>query len=226
MAWWTWAVVGMTVAAGGAGAAAFALGRWRDDPEDTVHRVLPRWWLPIAAAAMTALAMPFFAGAPLLVDAVYLAALIWGLVLVHIDLRVRRLPDRLVLPAYPVVTAALAACSGVTGRWSALLAALVCAGVGVLAFGLLALYSPGAGGLGLGDVKLAGVLAALLGWLDWRAAAVGLGAGFVLGGLAAAVLLATRRADRRSHIAFGPAMVAGAYLTCLGYAAAQSGAAS
>jgi len=224
MAWWTWAVVSMAVAAGGAGAAAIALGGWHDDCDDTLHRVLPRWWLPVAAAMLTALALPFFAGMPLLVDVVYLGALIWSLVLVHLDLRVRRLPDLLVLPAYPVAAAALVACSAVTGRWWALAEAAACAGAGVAAFTLLALYSPGSGGLGLGDVKLAGVLAALLGWLDWRAAAVGLGAGFVLGGLVAAVLLATRRADRRSHIAFGPAMVAGAYLACLGSAAAQLGA--
>jgi leader peptidase (prepilin peptidase)/N-methyltransferase len=218
---WVW-VAATVVAAGAAGAAAVALGRWRDDPEDTVHRVLPRWWLPVAAAAATALAAPFFARQPPLVSAVYLLALIWGLVLTHLDLRVHRLPDRLVLPAYPVAAAALVACSVVTGRWSALLEAAACAGAAVGAFGLLALYSPGAGGLGLGDVKLAGVLALLLGWLDWRAAAVGLGAGFVLGGLIAAVLLVTRRADRRSHLAFGPAMVAGAYVTCLGFAAAST----
>jgi leader peptidase (prepilin peptidase)/N-methyltransferase len=218
MAWWIW-VATAVVAAAAAGAAALALGRWRDDSDDTLHRVLPRWWLPVGAAIATGLAAPFFARLPPLVDAVYLVALIWGLVLVHLDLRVRRLPDQLVLPGYPVAAAALLACSAVTDRWSALAEAAACAGAAVAAFALLALYSPGSAGLGLGDVKLAGVLAALLGWLDWRAAAVGLGAGFVLGGLVAAVLLATRRADRRSYIAFGPAMVAGAYLTTLGFAA-------
>ena len=86
----------------------------------------------------------------------------------------------------------------------------------------MARFPPGAGGLGLGDVKRAGVLAALLGWWDWRAAAIGLAAGVVLGGLAAAILLITRRADRHSHIAFGPAMVAGAYLTCVVFAAGSS----
>ena len=176
----------------------------------------------MAAAAGAALAVPFFARQPLLVSAVYLIALLWGLTLVHIDLRVRRLPDRLVLPAYPVTAVALLACSVVTGRWSALAVAAASAGVAVAVFTVLALLSPGAGGLGLGDVKLAGVLAALLGWFDWRAAAIGLAAGFVLGGVAAAVLLISRRADRHSHIAFGPAMVAGAYLTCLIFAAGSS----
>lgn len=221
MTWWTW--LATAVVATGAGAAlAGVLGRWRDDADDTVHRVLPRWWVAVAAGLGAVLAVPFFARLPLVVSAVYLVALLWGLVLVHIDLRVRRLPDRLTLPAYPVTAVALLACSATTDRWSALAEAAASAGVAVAVFTLLALLSPGAGGLGLGDVKLAGVLAALLGWWDWRAAAVGLAAGFVLGGLAAAVLLITRRADRHSHIAFGPAMVAGAYLTCIVFAAGSS----
>ena len=221
MTWWAW-LTAAAVAAGAGAVIGAALGRWRDDADDTLYRVLPRWWIGVAAAAGAALAVPFFARQPLLVSAVYLIALLWGLTLVHIDLRVRRLPDRLVLPAYPVTGVALLACSVVTGRWSALAVAAASAGVAVAVFTVLALLSPGAGGLGLGDVKLAGVLAALLGWFDWRAAAIGLAAGFVLGGVAAAVLLISRRADRHSHIAFGPAMVAGAYLACLIFAAGSS----
>lgn len=216
MAWLLW-VIGATALGT---AAAVALGAFRDLEDDVVHRALPRWWVPVAAALATAVSAPFFAGQPAIVRACYLAALLWGLVLVHIDLRVRRLPDPLVLPAYPAVALALTGCSALTGRWTALGEAAASAGVAVLAFLLLALYSPGgAGGLGLGDVKLAGVLAALLGWFDWRAAAAGLGAGFVIGGLLAAVLLVARRVDRRSHIAFGPAMIGGAYLTVLAAAA-------
>ena len=218
MTWWTW-LAAAVVAAGAGAVIAVALGRWRDDPDDTLYRVLPRWWIAVAAGACAALAAPFFHRLPLPVVAVYLVALLWGLTLVHIDLRVRRLPDRLVLPAYPVTAVALLACSVITDRWSELGEAAASAGLAVAVFTGLALLSPGAGGLGLGDVKLAGVLAALLGWFDWRAAAIGLAAGFVLGGLVAAVLLLTRQADRHSHIAFGPAMVAGAYLTCLVFAA-------
>ena len=221
MTWWAW-LAAAVVAAGAGAALGAALGRWRDDADDTLHRVLPRWWLAVAAGVGAALAAPFFGAQPTPVQAVYLVALLWGLVLVHIDLRVRRLPDRLVLPAYPVTALALLACSALTGRWFALGEAAAAAGVAVAVFTLLALFSPGAGGLGLGDVKLAGVLAALLGWWDWRAAAIGLAAGFVLGGIAAAILLITRRADRHSHIAFGPAMVAGAYLTCVVFVAGSS----
>jgi leader peptidase (prepilin peptidase)/N-methyltransferase len=221
MTWWAW-LTAAVVGTGTGAALAAVLGRWRDDADDTLHRVLPRWWIAVAAGLGAVLAAPFFSQQPLPVAAVYLLALLWGLALVHIDLRVRRLPDRLVLPAYAVTAAALLVCSAVSDRWSALAEAVAAAGVAVAVFLLLALLSPGAGGLGLGDVKLAGVLAALLGWWDWRAAAVGLAAGFVLGAIAAAILLITRRADRHSHIAFGPAMVAGAYLTCLVFAAGSS----
>jgi prepilin signal peptidase PulO-like enzyme (type II secretory pathway) len=74
-----------------------------------------------------------------------------------IDLRTHRLPDRIVLPAYPV----LAALPGVAAVGSAQPARLGGAVLGGLAavggYVGLALVGP-PGGLGLGDVKLAGLL--------------------------------------------------------------------
>ena len=61
-------------------------------------------------------------------------------------------------------------------------------------------------------MKLAGTLGGLLGWWGWWTALYGLLTGFILGGLVAAVLLVSRRADRRSHLSFGPALIAGAYI--------------
>ena len=185
--------------------------RYRID-EDTVHRPLPAWLLPVLAAVGALAAAPFFLGRPPVVIITYGAALVWGLVLALIDLDVRRLPDWLTLPAYPVAALLLALCSAATGDQAALLRAAACAGLAVVAFFLAALISPRAEGLGLGDVKLAGTLGALLGWWGWAAALYGLLTGFILGGLVAAVLLVSRRADRRSHLSFGPALVAGAYL--------------
>ena len=189
--------------------------RYRID-EDAVHRTLPAWLLPVLAALAAIVAAPFYLGRPPVVIITYAVALLWGLVLAFIDLDVRRLPDRLTLPAYPVAAAALAACSATTGDWSALARAAACAGLGVVAFLLAAflaeLLSPGSGGLGLGDVKLSGTLAGLLGWWGWWPPLYGLLTGFILGGLVAAALLLVRRADRRSHLSFGPALIAGAYV--------------
>ena len=180
--------------------------------EDVVHRTWPAWLLPVLAAVGAIVATPFYLGRPPVVIITYGAALVWGLVLTFIDLDVRRLPDSLTLPAYPVAALLLALCSAVTGDWAALWRAAACAGLAVLAFFLAALLSPGAEGLGLGDVKLAGTLGGLLGWLGWWPALYGLLTGFILGGLVAAVLLVSRRAGRKSHLSFGPAMIAGAYI--------------
>jgi leader peptidase (prepilin peptidase) / N-methyltransferase len=68
------------------------------------------------------------------------------------------------------------------------------------------------GGMGFGDVKLAGLLGLYLGWLGWSSVWVGAFAGFLLGGLAGGGLLLAGRANRRTTIPFGPAMLAGALL--------------
>jgi leader peptidase (prepilin peptidase)/N-methyltransferase len=196
-----------------AGLAAWWLDRRRyRRPDDTIHRTLPAWLLPVLAALASVVAAPFYLDRPAVVVLSYAAALVWGLVLAFIDLDVRRLPDSLTLPALPIAAGLLTACSAVTGDWPALARAAACAGIAVFAFLLAALLSPGAEGLGLGDVKLAGTLGGLLGWIGWSNALYGLLTGFVLGGLVAAVLLLARRTDRKSHLSFGPAMIAGGYL--------------
>ena len=202
--------VAITIAAG---LAAWWLGlrRYRR-ADDTIHRPLPVWLLPVLAAVASFVAAPFYLGRPLVVIVTYAVALLWGLVLTFIDLDVRRLPDWLTLPAYPISAALLAACSAATGDWQALARAAACAGITVFVFLLAALLSPGAEGLGLGDVKLSGTLGGLLGWIGWWNAFYGLLTGFILGGLVAAMLLLTRRADRKSYVSFGPAMVLGSYV--------------
>ena len=139
----------------------------------------------------------------------YLAAV--GLALALIDLDVHRLPSAIILPSYPVVVALLALASwnpGGLSSWDGMLRA----GVGALSllgfYAILAVVRPG--GMGMGDVRLAGLLGLALGWLGWGPLAVGAFAAFLLGGTYSVFLLATRRATRRSGIPFGPWMLLGA----------------
>ncbi len=68
------------------------------------------------------------------------------------------------------------------------------------------------GGMGFGDVKLAGLLGLFLGWLSWGSVVVATFGAFLLGGIVGVALIAARRAGRKSAIPFGPFMVAGAFV--------------
>ena len=82
--------------------------------------------------------------------------------------------------------------------------------VTLVLFALLAALSKG--GIGGGDVRLAPVLAMFLGWLGASHVYIGLGSGFILGGIAAAGMLITRRASASTRIAFGPFLCIGSVI--------------
>jgi leader peptidase (prepilin peptidase)/N-methyltransferase len=145
---------------------------------------------------------------PALPAYLYLAAA--GLALALIDVDHHRLPDAIVLPSYAVVAVMLTVASAVTGDWWALARAAIGAAALFAAYATLWLAYPS--GMGLGDVKLAGVLGALLGWLSWSALVIGTFAGFVLGALYGVALMALGRAGRKTAIPFGPFMIAGSLL--------------
>jgi leader peptidase (prepilin peptidase)/N-methyltransferase len=135
----------------------------------------------------------------------YLAAV--AIALAIIDLDVMRLPNKIVLPSYAVATALLVPAALLAGDPAALLRGAVAAILLYLVYRVLGTF-----GMGGGDVKLAPLLGFYLGWLGWGAVAVGAFSGFLLGGVAGAILLLTRAAGRRSRIPFGPYMLAGAFL--------------
>jgi leader peptidase (prepilin peptidase) / N-methyltransferase len=131
-----------------------------------------------------------------------------GIALAAIDLEVRRLPNVLVLPAYPVIAALLGFAAVVQDAWWS----LARAGLGAIAlfafFFLVATLSPG--GMGFGDVKWAGVVGMVLGYLSWGALVIGAFAGFFLGAVVGVLVMATGSGGGRTALPFGPFMVAGA----------------
>lgn len=147
-----------------------------------------------------------------LIPALYLAAVTPELV--RVDLRSRRLPNVLVLPGYAVLAAAAVVAWAASAQppWQVLLAA-----AGTFAFLLLMNVL---GGMGMGDVKLGGVLAGALTLISLEAAAAGIAAGFLLGGVASVCLLLRRGSiggltRARRSIPFGPYLLAGYWVVLL-----------
>jgi leader peptidase (prepilin peptidase) / N-methyltransferase len=167
--------------------------------------------LELATAVVLALVLGRF-GAQLETSAFAFLGVL-GVALAAIDITVHRLPDRLTLPAYPVLIALLAVAAIADHDVSALVRALL--GGVALAGGylLLALLRPGQ--LGGGDVKLAGVAGLALGWLGWSTLISGAVLGFLLSAVVSLALLTLRRITLRSEICFGPFLLGGALLAIL-----------
>lgn len=148
--------------------------------------------------------------ATVLILAAYLYLAAASIALALIDSVHHRLPNVIVLPAYGVGVVLLGAASFFQHQVDHFFIGLACAG-GLFAFYLL-LAVVSRRGMGLGDVKLAGVLGLFLGFLGLDAVLVATMAAFVFGGVYGCILLATRRARRSSAVAFGPWMLAGTWL--------------
>jgi leader peptidase (prepilin peptidase) / N-methyltransferase len=147
------------------------------------------------------------AGAALLLAA-WLYGGVAGVALTVIDWRSRRLPDVITLGSYPIVLALLVP-AGRLGQ------AAICALAAGGAYAVLWFIRPA--DLGLGDVKLAGLIGLLTGAVSGEAAFLAAIGGFFLGALYAVGLLITKRASRRSEFPFGPFMLAAALLAALVY---------
>ncbi|HET9895346.1 MAG TPA: A24 family peptidase [Streptosporangiaceae bacterium] len=143
-----------------------------------------------------------------------------GVALTQIDIGVQRLPDRLTLPAYPALLILLALAAMIGQDWSAFARAVLGGLVAVAGYLLLSVASRGQ--LGGGDIKLAGLIGLVLGWLSWHTLAAGVVASFLLAAVASAVLLATRRISRTSKITFGPYLLGGAFIAMLASTATAS----
>jgi len=137
----------------------------------------------------------------------YLAAV--AIALAAIDLDVMRLPDRIVLPSYSVAVVLLIPAAIAGHSWDAAARGLLAAALTYALFWVLAVVPKG---MGWGDVKLAPLLGLYLGWLGWSSVAVGMFAGFLLGGIVGVALMLARLASRKSRIPFGPYMLTGAFV--------------
>lgn len=127
----------------------------------------------------------------------------WYLLAVAIiDLEHRRVLNRMLVAALPVVLLVILT-TGMPGFLNAIYGAAIGFGVFLLA----ALLKPG--GMGMGDVKLAGLIGLATGVAGVSLSIV---VGIIAGGVVALALLVYRRFDRRTTYAYAPYLVLGAWI--------------
>jgi leader peptidase (prepilin peptidase)/N-methyltransferase len=169
---------------------------------------------PLVEAAVSALfiLMAWTVGfTPILPLWLYLAAA--GTALFLIDIDCQRLPDAIVWPSWVVTLVCLGAAAMFTtggadhlahAGWGALTFGVVYA---LIYFGSMLFYA--GGGMGRGDLKLAPVLGAALGWFGWGSTLVGLMSAFFIGGAVSVGLIMFSKLGRKSKVPHGPFMLAG-----------------
>lgn len=137
-----------------------------------------------------------------------------GLVAISaVDLERRIVPNRVLYPTLFAAALLFVVAALVRGEWTDVRQAAV---GGALGFGLLfAVHLISPGGMGFGDVRLAGLLGMTVGWLSVGHVVVALFLGFLLGAVVGVALMVTGRKGRKDLLPFGPFLAAGAYLALL-----------
>jgi leader peptidase (prepilin peptidase)/N-methyltransferase len=142
---------------------------------------------------------------------VYLCLSYVLLVLSFIDLDLRILPDRVTLPGLVVGLIVAPLLHLTPSFWSSLIGALVGGGllyvIGIL--GELMLKKESMGG---GDVKLAAMLGAFMGW---QTTVLALFVAFFVGAVVGVAVIASKRTDWSRSIPFGPFIALGAVVSIL-----------
>lgn len=150
------------------------------------------------------------------VNAALPALMVLALVLVPmalIDLRLHKIPTRLVYPATAVVALLLGVAAVAQGDPMRLVRALA-GGVAASAFiWLLVIVYPA--GMGDGDARLCLLLGLGLAWFGWGHLLYGLMAGFVLGSVVGIGYAFTSGQGRKTQLPFGPWLGSGALLVIL-----------
>ena len=197
-----------------AGLIAVRLAQWVSDRMDLPTRHRPAWWW--AAAVLLAAGFGWFVTlvvAPALVPAFLLfAAATLGLALIDIDHQL--LPNRLLFPALGAGMGLILLGVLVDGFEGDVLLRAVLGGL-VYFIILFLVELLARGGFGMGDVKLGLLLGLFLAYLGWDRLAVGFSLAILTGGVVAVLLLVFTKKGRDSKFAYGPYLVAGAWVAIL-----------
>jgi leader peptidase (prepilin peptidase)/N-methyltransferase len=130
-----------------------------------------------------------------------------------IDLDHFIIPNHVIYPTLAVTAPLLVLAAAAGGTWGDLRNAAIGGVAGFGALFVIHVISPR--GMGFGDVRLAGVIGMMLGWLGLRYIVLGLFLGFLLAAVIGIVLIAARLKTRKDAVPFGPFMAMGAVLAVL-----------
>jgi leader peptidase (prepilin peptidase) / N-methyltransferase len=135
-----------------------------------------------------------------------------GATVILVDARLHKIATRLVYPVAAVVAVLLGVAVLADGsggfNFGDLGRALLCGFAAFAFIWILGIISPA--GMGDGDARLVLSLGMLLGWHSYRISYLGLLVGFLLGSVFGILLIVIKRGNRKTQIAFGPYLVAGA----------------
>ena len=174
--------------------------------------ISPRY--PLVEAGTTALWVGSVLRFPQIEQAAFVA--LTGTVLVAlslIDLEHRRIPNSIVLPSTAAAALWVVGLAAATGDWTLVVRSLAC---GAAMFVLLLVIAVVSGGMGFGDVKLGAFVGLATGRFGVGVAVAGALAGFIIGGVVAAGLVAMRKRGRKDALPFGPSMAGGALAALFG----------
>lgn len=130
--------------------------------------------------------------------------------LAEIDVRTHTLPNAIVVPSLLIAAVLLALDAMIFTGGTAVTRAGIGAATMFVVFFLLAVLLPGS--IGGGDVKLIALTAGVTAWIGWASFVVALAAAFLMAGAVSLVLMAMGVLGRRSAVAFGPFLCAGAWI--------------
>lgn len=170
-----------------------------------------RWKAAVAAAVVGALVGARVGPSSQLLVCLPLVPV--GVALAVVDWRTRLLPTRLIAPTYGVLVVAALLAALVSRDADALVRSAI--GWAVAGGAFFALWWVYPRGMGYGDVRLSGLLGIALANLGWGVLALGLWAGFALGGVGGIVLRVVGVLPRGEHPPFGPWMLLGAVVGVL-----------
>jgi leader peptidase (prepilin peptidase)/N-methyltransferase len=131
-----------------------------------------------------------------------------GVQLARIDVSLHLLPNPLVLFLLLGGLSLFFASIFAGSLWAELLRAVAGAAILFVIYLILALISPG--GIGMGDVKLAGPVGLYLGYLGWTQVLYGGLLGFVLNGVVTLLVVRGNRPKKAAEVPHGPSMLAAA----------------